>query len=224
MIELLRKLFCNCTPEPTSPPDAPSLDDVLRSHAKRIPFEMLKALAYSESRLNPRYELEKEIDVDTRRYASGKKDTYWGLFQVGLGNVLADYNKRHRTDIKPVELFDPDTNTRLAVDTLERIVRAYEETYVLEGINNLHTDWGSAEFVRLVVAGWNSGYSRAGGVQRVAKWLAARKIKVTHDNVFAYAKRAGGTKFLDVGQYKKKRDWQRKVVKRYFTLKSGGSL
>ena len=199
-------------------------DPLFKRHGGQIPVSFMRALAYSESRLKPDYELRKGIDVKTRSMPSGKKDSYWGLFQVGIKNVLKDYNERHGTSITREQLFDPEINTMLASGTLNRIVRAYQQLANQLDINNMRTDFSNPEFVRLLVAGWNSGYSRRGGVQKVAAYLKSRGIPVNHDTVFRYAKKAGATKFLDIAQYKRKYDWQRRVVRRYFEEKARDDL
>jgi hypothetical protein len=192
-------------------------DEIFLREGKEIPVEYLRALSYSESRMNPKYELEKGIDLDLKSYPDGKKDSYWGLFQVGISNVLKDYNTRHKTSITPEQLFDPEINTKLAVDTLMRIMVSYESWGKQHGIQSLTPDWNNVEFVKLVTAGWNSGYSRSSGVQSVAKWLQENVLEVTHDNVFKYAGQVPkATKYLDGKQFEKKRDWHRKVVERYF--------
>ncbi len=67
--------------------------------------------------------------------------------------------------------------------------------------------------MKLIVAGWNSGYSEGGGVGKVATFLEKRGIPVTHDNVFKYAARAGATKHL---QTSGRLNWQRSVADLYF--------
>jgi hypothetical protein len=84
----------------------------------------------------------------------------------------------------------------------------------------MRLDWGNPEFVKLVIAGWNSGYSEAAGVGKVAGWLSSQGIPVTHDSVFAYASQAGGTVHL---QNSAKQNWQRSVVDLYFAEGGPGS-
>src|SRR3990172_820951 len=224
--------FKDPTPPPVISPEIPpgvdvpvvsrgglslEFDDIFSTYGRGIPIEYLRALSYSEGRMNPDYELEKGIDVGLKSYPDGRKDTYWGLFQIGISNVLKDYNSRYKTTLTTGDLFDPVVNTKLAVDTLVRIVDSYRGWTEKYSIKNMETDWSNLEFVRLVTAGWNSGYSRSAGVQRVAEWLSEKKIEVTHDNVFKYANQVPkATKFLDGKEYGKKREWQKKVAERYF--------
>ena len=67
------------------------------------------------------------------------------------------------------------------------------------------------------MAGWNSGYSEAGGVGRVADFLESRGVPVTHANVFKYSGAAGATKHL---RNPTKERWQRTVVDLFY--KEGG--
>jgi hypothetical protein len=97
----------------------------------------------------------------------------------------------------------------IAADLLNRIVLAYRK----HPHWNMRANWSNPEFVKLVTAGWNSGYSEAAGVGRVARWLEENQIPVTHDNVFRYAAQAGGTKHLSNTA---KQRWQRSVADLYF--------
>ncbi len=83
----------------------------------------------------------------------------------------------------------------------------------------MQTDFGNPEFVKLLLAGHNSGYSEAGGVGRVASYLEQRGIPVTHDNVFKYASAAGATVHL---QNTAKQRWQREVAALYFAQPDAG--
>lgn len=206
-----------------------------------IPVSFLRALAYSESHLNPRYELDKGIDLATRmRKDTGKRDSYWGLFQVGVKNVLEGFNKRSGKHHSREQLFDPVVNTEVATWHLRDMLLNYAEWSLRHGITNLRPDWNNQEFVRLFVAGWNSGHSRASGVQAAALWLHANGLPVTHDNIFLRDGKAlrwddkkkkyvekSKTKFLKRPAYETKYDWQRLVARRYFqqrgvdTLKPG---
>lgn len=167
-------------------------DSLFSRYRGRVPVNYLRALAYSESRMNP-------------------KDTggsYWGLMQVGIPNVLPSYNKRHGTSYTSTDLLNPDVNVKIASDLLNRIIVAYGKHP-----SPTMRPSGGAEFWKLLTAGWNSGYSEAGGVGRVATYLEQRGIPVTHDNVFRYAAAAGATRHL---QNDKKRRWQAAVVQRFY--------
>ncbi|MBT8453015.1 MAG: transglycosylase SLT domain-containing protein [Deltaproteobacteria bacterium] len=171
-------------------------DPLFARYAGRLPVPYLRALAKRESNLNPQ---------------SGG-GSYWGILQVGYKNVLPSYNKRRGTNYSPNDLFDAEINVKIATDLLNRIVVAFGK----HPSPNLQADWSNPEWVKLLTAGWNSGYSEAGGLGRVASWLEARGIPVTHDSVFKYAASAGATKYLQREQYDKKRRWQASVAELYF--------
>jgi hypothetical protein len=165
-----------------------TFDTVINRHRGRIPLNFLRALAKRESDFNP---LE-------------RTGSYWGLWQVGYRNVLPGYNERHGTSYRPEDLLKPDVNAQVIRDLLDRIVVAYGK----HPSPNLREDWRNPEFVKLVLAGHNAGYSEAAGVGRVASYLEARGIPVTHDSVYAHAGAAGATEHL---QNDAKRRWQRAV-------------
>ena len=79
----------------------------------------------------------------------------------------------------------------------------------------MQTDWDNPRFVELVVFGWNAGYSEAGGVGRVARYLEAqgRGDEVTIDAVFDAAKAAGASRHLSNDA---KRRWSKGVAAAYF--------
>lgn len=171
-------------------------DHLFRRYGGKIPVALLRALAKKESDLNPQ---------------SGG-GSYWGLLQVGYKNVLPGYNKRHGTSYTPQDLFDPEINVKIASDTLNRIVVAMGK----HPDRNMRWDPTNPETVKLLLAGWNSGYSEAAGLGKVAKYLEQRGIPVTHENVFTHAKAAGATKYLQREQYDQKRRWQASVADLYF--------
>lgn len=169
-----------------------SYDVLFNRYRNRLPVEYLRALAYQESRFN----------------ASESKASYWGLLQVGE-DVIKGYNERHGTTYELADVLDPELNVRMAAETLNRIVVAYNK----HPSPNLQENWANPEYVKLITAGWNSGYSEKAGVGKVATWLEARGLPVTHDNVFLYAAQAGATRHLS---NLKKRTWQRDVADLYF--------
>ena len=119
----------------------------------------------------------------------------WGLLQV-VESVRLSYNKRRGTSY-----------TRQ--DLLNRIVIAFAK----HPDRNMQRDWRNKEWVKIFTAGWNSGYSEAAGVGRVASWMEEQGIPVTHDSLFRYAAAAGGTRHL---QNDAKRVWQASVSDLYF--------
>jgi len=167
-------------------------DPLFRKYAGRLPVAYLRALGKRESDLNPR----------------SSEGAAWGLLQV-IPAVLASHNKRHGTSYSREDLLDPENNVKIAADLLNRIVVAFGK----HPSPNLKEDWSNPEFVKLVTAGWNSGYSEAGGLGRVADYLEARGIPVTHDNAFRYAAVAGATEHLSNAA---KQSWQRGVASLYF--------
>lgn len=164
-----------------------------------LPVPFLRALGKRESNLNP-----SEADMPA-----------FGLLQV-IPKVAQSHNKRHGTSFSHGDMLNPDANVRVATDLLARIVVAYGK----HPGRNLQENWGNPEFVKLVTAGWNSGYSEAGGVGRVADYLEAHHIPVTHDSVFASAGAAGATRHL---QNDKKRRWQRTVAELFFQQPDRGA-
>lgn len=133
----------------------------------------------------------------------------WGLMQV-VEVVRNSWNKRKPSQaISRSELLNPAINVKVATDLLNRISKAYAK----HPDPNMKPNWSNPEFVKLLVAGWNSGYSEGGGVGKVASYLESRGIPVTHDNVFKYAAAAGATKHL---QTSGRQNWQRSVADLYF--------
>jgi len=173
-----------------------TFDTIFARHAGSLPVNFLRALSKRESNMNP----------------GEAKGPAWGLMQV-VPVVRKGYNKRFGTNYTQAGLLDPDINVMIAAELLNRMVRAYGK----HPDPNMHEDWNNPEFVALMLAGWNSGYSEAGGVGKVARYLEAKGIPVTHHNVFTYAGRAGATKNL---QNPAKERWQRSVVELFY--KNGG--
>lgn len=167
-------------------------DPLFRRYQGRLPVAFLRALAQRESGMNP------------SSVMPGTPNAARGLLQV-VGVVRQGYNEKHGTDYTPDDLLDPAVNVRLATDLLNRIV-GYYQAY---DAPNLKENWANPEFVKLVVAGWNAGYSKGGGVQKVVAYLQSKGVPVTHDAVFAHAGAAGAVKYL---QDPKRRAWQRSVA------------
>jgi len=158
----------------------------------------MKALTKNESGFNP----------------SDTSGPAWGLMQL-VETVRNGYNDRHGTNYSRNDLLSPDTNVKIASDLLNRIVIAYGK----HPDPNMKENWHNPEFVKLVTAGWNSGYSEGGGVGKVAKYLEAKGIPVTHDNVFEFADDAGATKHLSNPQ---KKAWQQKVASTFYQVGGPG--
>lgn len=172
-------------------------DPIFAKHAGKLPVAFLRALAQRESGMNP-------------REANGAR----GLLQV-INEVRTSFNTKYGTSYTPDDLLNPDINVQIAANLLNMIVANYQR----HSATNMRMDWGNPEFVKLVVAGWNSGYSESAGVGHVASYLERRGAPVTHDAVFASAAAAGGTRFL---QDPAKRAWQRTVAALYFAQPDHG--
>ena len=172
-------------------------DPIFARHAGRIPVAYLRSLASRESSFRP-----------TLAMSDTSSNAARGLLQV-VGVVRADYNRKHGTSYTADDLFDPDTNVKIASDALNRIIDGYQK----HPSSNMKADWRNPEFVKLLTAGWNSGYSEAGGVGRVASYLEQRGRPVTHDAVFAAAGEAGATANLQTAA---RRSWQRSVADVYY--------
>ncbi len=181
-------------------------DEIFAWYGAGIPVPYLRALSEEESNQNPN---------DT-------KGSYWGLMQVGWrgrNSVLAGYNKRHGTHYTSADLLNSVLNVKIGGEAIRRIVTSYEKNH--PNAPNMQEDWRNPEFVRLVTAGWNSGYSERGGVGRTAHYLERHGIPVTHANVFKYAAAAGATRHL---QNPAKEGWQHGVVKLYFEQPDIGTV
>jgi len=174
-------------------------DPLFRRYGDRVPVAFLRALAQRESSFNP----------------NESQDPAWGLMQI-VPTVRTEYNRLHGTNYQKTDLLNPEVSVRIASDLLNRIVKAYEK----HPDPNMKYDPSNPEFWKLVVAGWNSGYSEAGGVGKVARYLESRNIPVTHDNVFRYASAAGATIHLSNPA---KQAWQRTVADLYFSQPDAGS-
>jgi len=171
-------------------------DALFARHAGRLPVAFLRALSYRESGLNP------------NAANPGGADAAKGILQI-VGTVRNDYNQRHKTSWQADDLFDPDLNVTMAVETINAVINGYAK----HPSKNLKLDWTNPEFVKLVVAGWNAGYSEAGGIGRVARYLEANGIPVTHDNVVANADNAGAVSYVGMPD---RQQWARSVADLYY--------
>lgn len=139
--------------------------------------------------------------------------SYVGLLQVGP-EVLEGFNKANKTDIPLSARFDPDINANLAAWQLRTIA----DMYTKSGIPELVEDFNSMEWIAMLTAGWNSGYSKKAGVLKVAKYIHENRHRVSHASLYQFAKLAGGTRHL---QNATKRRWQRGVAVRTFRVREG---
>lgn len=181
-------------------------DAIFSRHAGKVPVAYLRALAMRESGMNPRA---------TANAAS--PNAARGILQV-VGVARTEYNRVNGTNYQPDDLWDVDTNVKIAAWLLNTIIAAYAR----HPSKNMKMDWDNPEYVKLVTGGWNAGYSEGGGVGKVATYLEARGLPVTHDAVVANAGAAGAVS--QVGNLDR-RNWARGVAELYFGQPDrGGSL
>lgn len=153
-------------------------DSVFERYRGGIPIEYVRALVERESNGQP----------------SARAGTAIGLMQI-VPVVLDDYNKRHGTKYRREHLVDPRTNVAIGCELLRIIVDSYRKNH--PRIRTLQTDWNNAAFIELLTFGWNAGFSEAGGVGRVARYLEKLgATDITIDQLTAHAKLAGASKHL----------------------------
>jgi hypothetical protein len=153
-------------------------DTVFERYRGELPIEYVRALVERESDGLP----------------NARAGSAIGLMQI-VPVVLADYNKRHGTAYRSEHLVDPATNVAIGCDLLRLIVDSYRKHH--PRIATLQTDWNNLRFVELLTFGWNAGYSEAGGLGRVARYLEGLGyVDITIDQVSAHAQRAGASKHL----------------------------
>lgn len=175
-----------------------TFDPLFARYAGNIPVAFLRALAQRESGMNP------------AAANAGSLNAARGLMQV-IGVARESFNQRHGTHYTPQDLLNPEVSIRIGADLLQRIVGYYQDWAA--DAPNLREDWSNPEFVKLVVAGWNAGYSRGGGVQKVVAYLKSRGIPVTHDAVYQHAAAAGAVQYL---QLPARAAWQRSVADLFY--------
>jgi hypothetical protein len=169
-------------------------DAIFDRYRGSIPIEYVRALVARESSFNP----------------LARTGSAIGLMQI-VPVVREDYNKRHGTPYQPEHLYDPSINVAVGCDLLRRIVNGYRKYH--PRIANLQANWNNPRFVELLTLGWVAGYSEAGGVGRVARYLERLgAVDVTADQVSAHAKVAGATKHLSNPA---KVAWSKSVVALY---------
>ncbi|MEO8553995.1 MAG: transglycosylase SLT domain-containing protein [Kofleriaceae bacterium] len=153
-------------------------DAVFERYRGSIPLEYVRAL----------------VDRESNGHSSVRAGSAIGLMQI-VPVVLDDYNKRHGSGYTSEHLADPATNVAIGCELLRIIITSYRKNH--PRIRTLQTDWTNPRFVELLTLGWNAGFSEAGGVGRVAKYLeglGATDIDI--DQVSAHAKLAGASKHL----------------------------
>lgn len=177
-------------------------DKIFAEEGSGIPLAYLRALAYRESRNNP-------LDA---------KGPAWGLLQVGIdkraGNVLSSYNERLGKTLTKSDMLDPRLNTRVAAELLRRII----EMHIVEGLT---PDWTNGNWVGLITAGWNTGYSRKAGTIRTIRYLKKHGIPITLEAVYKNAAKAApatksGRAFVKRISQTRRQKWHRAVVRSTF--------
>lgn len=153
-------------------------DPVFERYRGTLPIEYVRALVERESNGHPLTQTGSAL----------------GLMQI-VPVVLVDYNKRHGTLYQREHLYDPSINVAIGCELLRLIVNSYARNH--SRIRNLQADWNNPRFVELLTFGWNAGYSEAGGVGRVARYLeGVGAADMTIDQVSAHARLAGASKHL----------------------------
>jgi len=189
-------------PEPEHKHEVGKFDKIFAEEGGGIPLAYLRALAFRESRNNP-------LDA---------KGPAWGLLQVGIdrraGNVLASYNERLGKTLKKSDMLDPKYNVRVAAELLRRII----EMHKAEGLT---PDWTNGNWVGLITAGWNTGYSRKAGTIRTIRYLKEHSIPVTLQAVYENAAKAApktksGRAFVKRISQPRRQKWHRSVVRSTF--------
>jgi hypothetical protein len=196
---------------------AAQFDAVFEKYRGSIPIEYVRTLAYFESGWNPNA-VHKPANIS---------DATWGPMppgkkvQVSSGAVgLFQITEVVRKDagVSRADLLNPETNTRVALGLLNRIVSSWAN---VPGLSS--RDWRSRRWVELLTFGWNAGYSKTAGVAFAAAQLAAEGVKpegITVTAIHAWANRTGkGSAWLAVGT---KADWARKVADTYLKAIAGG--
>lgn len=100
-----------------------------------------------------------------------------GLFQI-------TESVRAGTGFSRADLLNPAINAQIAMDLLQRIVKAYAKHPALQ------TDWNSRRWVELLTYGWNAGYSEQAGVGYVVGKMERAGIPtadITARSVYAVA-------------------------------------
>ena len=95
----------------------------------------------------------------------------------------------------------------MASELIQRIVRVMRN-------QGMSPNWTSEEFIGILVAGWNSGYSKKAGTGYMIEWLISEHQDVTLANVHFKADQSpNGYRLLSVAtRYR----WWQGVVRQYF--------
>jgi len=189
-------------PDSTTTPIPRTFDPIFARHGQGIPVAFLRALAWNESRHDPR--------VTSRRSSAT------GLLQI-IDVVRADHNRLHGTAYTRADLHDPVINVTIAASALRRIVQSYARNH--PEVRNLLEDWNNFRFAELLTQGWNAGWSERAGLGRVARYLEQlRTTNITAALIQQHARAAGATPHLaDPARLA----WAQKVARAYAAGRAG---
>jgi len=202
------------SPAPLSPRPGPAsaapavprtFDAIFALHGQGLPVPFLRALAWNESRLDPK--------------ANTKKSSATGLLQV-IDVVRSDHNRIHGTAYTRQDLLDPVINVTIAASAIRRIADSYARNH--RTVPNLLEDWNNYRFAELLVFGWNAGWSQRAGVGRVADYLKKLgttdiTVELAHQN----ARAAGASEHL---QNAERAAWAQKVARHYAAERARDAL
>jgi len=160
-----------------------------------IPVSFMCALACRESRCNP----------------SSQDGPAWGLMQIVevVRRSIARQGGAASSRYTRPELLQPRVSVYLAVQTMRNVLRAFAQV-------GEPAQWKNPRWVGLFVAGWNAGYSLKAGVAGVVRWLKARGLAATVENVHAYGRQAGAVEWI--WKHPHRLTWWRSVVDKYREL------
>lgn len=178
-----------------------AFDPLFSRFGGSIPVAYLRALSSRESGQNPN--------------ANAGKAAAQGLLQITTV-ARNGYNARHGTTYATADTLDPSVNVAIATDLLQSIIKAYAG----HPSAHLKENWSNPEFVRLLTAGWNAGYSDGGGVGKVATYLERQGQPVTHAAVVANASPAGAVSYLADPA---RAAWHRSVADLYYAQPDAGA-
>jgi soluble lytic murein transglycosylase-like protein len=187
-------------------------DGIINQYRKVIPLQYVKTLIYFESAFKPNSDMGEARVKKGEPYSQGAAK---GLMQI-IGTVRTDYNKRYGTSFTYKDLFTPTVNIAMGCDALNRISGAYNSNHPLSlGIN-----WNSDRWVSLLTTGWNAGYSRGGGVQKIVAYLEDKGYKgseVTIERVYRYAREAGAAPSFYEEKYRPelRMAWAKRVARTF---------
>lgn len=197
-LELILAFFRRKAEPEEQPEEVQQFDKIFAEEGGGIPLAFLRALAKRESSNNP----------------AQAKGPAWGLLQVGIdkraGNVLSSYNERLGKSLTKTDMLDPRLNTRVAAELLRRII----ELHKAEGLT---PNWQNGNWIGLITAGWNTGYSRKAGTIRTIRYLKKHGIPISLQAVYENAAKAApktksGRAFVKRISQKRRQKWHRSVV------------